>query len=200
MKDDWPCEWEDCSETFYSESGLFDHVKSHTQLALILRCEWRECSSTTVYTHRGHLKDHVISHMSDSFVSVWCVCGGAFRNRQALFRHQRKTECRAINLEDDPLSPIEPGSPKGQFPIFPMDEELAEDQATFIEPLLDNYLSILADGVKGISLNDIVNEERKGTIYFCFIHFKICEEWMPGVNTALIPSRLFKKLPIYQNN
>jgi hypothetical protein len=169
---DWPCEWEDCSEIYHSESILFTHVKSHTQIARKLRCEWRSCNSKTVYTHRGHLKDHVISHMSDSFVSVWCICGEAFRNRQALFRHQRKAECGGIDLEDDIPSPIDGQSeldPDDMFPIFPMDEELAEDQATLIEPLLESYQSILVAGVKGKSLDDIIKEERKGTIYFCFI-------------------------------
>jgi hypothetical protein len=136
MGDTFNCEWGDCSATSKSEAELFTHVKSHTQLAPILSCEWRSCSSETVYKHRGHLTDHVISHMSSSFVSVWCACGGAFRNRQALFRHQRKSECDGINREDDLLSPL---------------AEFGQDKVAVI----GSMLSILDLGVKGRSLEDI---------------------------------------------
>jgi hypothetical protein len=94
------------------------------------------------------LKDHVISHMSASFVSVWCVCGGAFRNRQALFRHQRKSECDGINHEDDLPGPL----------VELERKELCEDQ----EAVIVSMLSILDLGVKGRSLEDIFDDESKG--------------------------------------
>jgi hypothetical protein len=48
------------------------------------------------------LSDHIISHMSSGFVSIWCAgCREAFRNRQALFRHQRGSSCTGSYYDGD---------------------------------------------------------------------------------------------------
>jgi hypothetical protein len=91
--DEWPCQWLSCTTRFILESDLYTHLKEHTKRTQPLNCKWKGCSSTTVYSHKGHLNDHIICHMSKDFVSVQCPnCLTGFRNRQALTRHLR--ECR----------------------------------------------------------------------------------------------------------
>jgi hypothetical protein len=93
--DGFPCQWGSCSSTFLLESELFSHLKAHTKVSRKHPCNWKGCPSTTVYTNVGYLNDHLIAHLSSSFLSVWCVkCRAGFRNRQCLSRHQKKTGCK----------------------------------------------------------------------------------------------------------
>jgi hypothetical protein len=91
-------------------------------------------------------------------VSVWCACGGAFRNRQALSRHQRKSGCGGNNREDDAISPLDKLGLVG------------EDQVAIIGSMLKD-LNILESGDKGRSLEDIVNEESKGLLSSTYSRF-----------------------------
>jgi hypothetical protein len=156
--DDWDCQWEECDSKFRLESILFTHLISH--ISPPFSCKWKECTSKTTYKHRGHLKDHAVSHMSKDFVSVWCKdCKGAFRNRQSLFRHMRDSECGESYQEEDTPSPVSEQDPENRFP---MENGLEEDQVTLVQTMLEDYLDILKNGVKGVSLDQIVKDESKG--------------------------------------
>jgi hypothetical protein len=92
---EFSCQWGSCSSSFPLESELYTHLKAHTKMARKLPCNWKGCASNTIYTTVGYLNDHVLSHLSSSFLSVWCVgCRAGFRNRQCLSRHQKKTGCK----------------------------------------------------------------------------------------------------------
>jgi hypothetical protein len=92
---EWTCQWDLCTLSFPSESELFTHLRIHTSTMLLpIICKWSSCVTPSVYTHRGHLNDHIVSHMSRDFVLIKCAsCRAPFRNRQALSRHQKSTVC-----------------------------------------------------------------------------------------------------------
>jgi hypothetical protein len=103
----FPCQWDTCSSTFQLESELHIHLKSHAIHSKIVSCQWNNCTSKTSYKHRGHLSDHMISHMSSDFVSIWCAgCREAFRNRQALSRHQKISNCNGSYRDGDLSLPV----------------------------------------------------------------------------------------------
>jgi hypothetical protein len=137
----WICQWMSCSTTFLLESDLFTHIKYHTQITQPLTCNWKSCSSTTVYTHKGHLNDHIIGHLSNKFVSVQCpICLTGFKRRQGLARHQKKKDCRE----------------KDQF--LDVDTELETTSKIMNELTLNGVANL----VKGRTLNEIEDHERKG--------------------------------------
>jgi hypothetical protein len=151
----WPCKWENCSITFEQETDLFIHLKTHTQIAVEISCKWRDCDSTTVYNHRGHLNDHIIKHMSKSFVTIWCSgCNVAFRNRQSMHRHQRKSGCSGSFHQDGTAS--RRTSSLSSIPVV----EYEVQELSVIFEKLHQKLSKL---VKGRYLRDIEqSDEIKG--------------------------------------
>jgi hypothetical protein len=110
-ENEFPCQWGSCSSKFSLESDLFIHLKAHTKLSRKLPCNWRECTSSTVYSNVGYLNDHVLSHLSASFLYVWCeTCRAGFRNRQSLSRHQKKSGCNGSFRDGNGFEPVVSGS------------------------------------------------------------------------------------------
>jgi hypothetical protein len=82
--------------------------------------------------------------MPKGFVSVWCeVCRGAFRNRQSLFRHLRKTDCGGN--DNDPSSSV------GMIPAV----DAAQTERNNLADLLDQLTLKLPGLVKDRYLDDI---------------------------------------------
>jgi hypothetical protein len=153
MIGDFPCQWGACSATFILEYELFMHLKDHVQSSKILSCEWRMCKRATVYNQRGYLSDHIISHMSGDFVSIYClVCRTGYRNRQALSRHQIKSTCSGFYHGNDVLvSPINADK---------LVEKLVTTNSTLSLELFD----------RGRSLDEIIEQEMKGIF---ILHFNV---------------------------
>jgi hypothetical protein len=101
------CQWELSPFSFLLEADLFTHTKTIRQIS----CVWKGYNSTNEYTNRGHLADHVITHLSKSFMSVWCKsCRAGYRNRQSLHRHQKKSGCNGSSVKGGASGPFVPGS------------------------------------------------------------------------------------------
>jgi hypothetical protein len=154
MIGDFPCQWGACSARFNLESELFLHLKSHTSTLQNLSCAWRICKRATVYDNKGYLSDHIISHMSKAFISVYCLgCRTGYRNRQALSRHQKKTTCSgSYHGSEIPESPLE-------LPVHQVSNDL------IVSILNDSSLSPETI-VKGRSLDAIIKEETQGNFRF----------------------------------
>jgi hypothetical protein len=99
-----------------------------------------------------------------SFLSVWCdSCRAGFRNRQALFRHHRKTGCHGSYQQDNLLisrhvqGPIELIKSSGR-------SELKRVPHSVIASILDESLgtTILASSVNGRTLCEILEQGKKG--------------------------------------
>jgi hypothetical protein len=163
VENNFPCQWGSCTFSFLLEADLFTHLKQHTKTVQPISCVWKECNSITEYKNRGHLADHVISHLSKSFMSIWCSsCQTAFRNRQSLSRHQRKSGCSGI-LHETPYEK-EPARVLMQI-IFPPVKELENIPSDLIESIFDqSNLSpnFWVSSISAISLNDLVEQEIKG--------------------------------------
>jgi hypothetical protein len=106
------CKWSHCLYTFDDEKSLWPHLMEHLEEEEIGDCKWNGCprSFRHKYTffipnvYRGHITDHLISHMSKQFYSYSCnACQELFRNRQKLFRHKKTcVRYRAQSPESNP--------------------------------------------------------------------------------------------------
>jgi hypothetical protein len=185
VENNFPCQWGSCTFSFLLEADLFTHLKQHTKTVQPISCVWRGCNSTTEYKNRGHLADHVISHFSRNFVSIWCTgCLAAFRNRQSLSRHQRKSGCSGILHEEpcgqesaqvpkpiiippDVIADLEPAQVPKLIINPPVAKELERIPKDLIESIFDQSNmspNILVRSISAISLNDIVDREKKGIL------------------------------------
>jgi hypothetical protein len=90
--------------------------------------------------------------MSKIFISVYCKgCQIGYRNRQALSRHQNKTNCSGFYHENNiSESPIDAIMPVGQVP------------SDSIELILSNSTLSLVPFGRGRSLDDIIEQEMQG--------------------------------------
>jgi ribosomal protein S27E len=158
MMNEFTCQWGDCTLAYELESDLYTHMKEHTKETLQtgeFPCHWKECTSTTVFRPRGNLVDHLISHTSANFVSVLCQdCLSTFRNRQALFRHRKKSICSSKG-EQGLLAASSARVSSSSIP------EAYEASAGVIKDILKGRLSPEKE-VNGRSVKDFINAERKG--------------------------------------
>jgi hypothetical protein len=152
MQGGFLCKWGSCKDTFPLESDLFMHLKDHTNISQTLSCEWQICERAPVYTHKGHLNDHIIGHMSRNFVSVYCSgCRTGYRNRQALTRHQRDSKCKGSHHDNAiPEPPIDVKTPVGLHSI------------DLIVSILNHSNLSPKPLIRGRSLDDIIEQEMEG--------------------------------------
>jgi hypothetical protein len=155
--EEWNCQWDVCAQTFQSESDLFVHLRTHASNIQPITCKWRTCVNSPIYIHRGHLNDHITSHMSGTFCGLNCAgCRTPFKNRQSLYRHQKLTDCSGRYVTGDIYIP-EPSKP-----TYVVNFETSL--------ILKNALS-LSKGivVRERSLDTIIREQSQGIMSFPLI-------------------------------
>jgi hypothetical protein len=93
--------------------------------------------------------------MSKGFVSIWCAgCTAGYRNRQALFRHQKKSGCSG-SLHKSPQ----------EEPLYANNSEeivIVPSTDLVLHPNFFEDLHLGGDAVKGRSLADITDTAQNG--------------------------------------
>ncbi|KAJ3392468.1 hypothetical protein HDU92_008391 [Lobulomyces angularis] len=94
------CQWLQCNKSFDTEMKAYEHAYSTHGISGPQRCGWNNC--TIQLRHKGHLKDHLISHFKSTFKPLQCSrCLEKMRSRQQLYEHQ-KTNCQSFHIEHKP--------------------------------------------------------------------------------------------------